>query len=352
MSYIINGRVMTMIKKSFSFFINKVILISLIFVIPLACTAKANKEQYRKKQEQRHASVSRKASGKRRGLQKLSKDPYSGAIVIDNETGRVLFEDNPDVKSYPASMVKLMTLLLILEAVEDKHLSLDDRITVTAEAARMGGSQVYLKEGEIFTVDDLLYALMIQSANDAAVALALYYKGSKEEFVHLMNIRARTLGMKDTVFNSVHGLPPGKGQQPDISTPRDIARLSQEVLRKSRALKYTSTKVYRIRTDIAKPFIMRTHNSLLDTFDGCDGLKTGYFREAGYSIAATAKKDGKRAIAVIFGSFRQNVRDRYARTLLSESLMEMTANRPDHDIQERQGSVFNMRQIRAIREFN
>jgi len=256
-------------------------------------------------------------------LERLSKNPYSGAIVIDAATGKVLFQDRPDVKGYPASVTKLMVLLIILEAVESHHLSLNEPVTVTAEAAKIGGSQVYLKENEVFPVDDLLYALVIQSANDAAAALAIHYAGSKEAFVELMNKRAREIGMKSTVFHTVHGLPPSKRQLPDVSTPRDIARLSQELLKKRNALKYTSTKERTFRGDSAKPFIMRNHNYLLGSMTGCDGLKTGYFHAAGFSVAATASRGRQRAIAVVMGAENRRVRDTKAKEMLGKGLMQL-----------------------------
>ncbi len=257
------------------------------------------------------------------GISVISKNPYLGAVVVDAATGRVLFEDNADVRAYPASMIKLMDLLIILEAVQYGHLTLNDQVTVTAKSARIGGSQVYLKEHEVFTVDELLNALIIQSANDAATALALHYAGTTAAFVDLMNKRAQELGMKDTEFHSVHGLPPGKGDSPDIATPRDMALLCREVLKHPEALKYTSTKVCEFRPDAEQPFIMRTHNHLLASFEGCDGLKTGYFSAGGYSIAATAQKNGLRAIAVVMGSKDYKTRDRNAREILSKGLMEM-----------------------------
>ncbi len=256
----------------------------------------------------------------------VSRNPYAGAIVVDAATGKVLFEDNADAKGYPASVTKLMVLLVILEAVDSHHLSLKERITVTAEAAKIGGSQVYLRENEAFSVDDLLYALMVESANDAATALAIHYAGSKEAFVQLMNKRAQELGMRDTVFHSVHGLPPGKGQLPDVSTPRDFAKLCRELLKRRDALKYTSTKERSFRTDGDKPFVMRNHNKLLKSMNGCDGLKTGYFRAAGYSIAATASKDDQRAVAVVFGSVDARVRDSKTKKMLSEGLMHLVMN--------------------------
>jgi len=256
----------------------------------------------------------------------MSDNPYLGAIVVDAATGKVLFEDNADARGYPASVIKLMVLLVILEAVESNHLTLDEPVVVTAQASRMGGSQVYLKENEVFPVEELLYALIVKSANDAAAALAIHYAGSKDAFVELMNARAQDIGMSDTVFHSVHGLPPGKGQLPDISTPRDIARLCRVLLQKPTVLKYTSTRKRLFRTNAEEPFIMVNHNELLRTMKGCDGLKTGFFYAAGFSLAATATKKDKRAIAVVIGAENQKVRDAKAKRLLAEGLSELVTN--------------------------
>lgn len=258
-------------------------------------------------------------------LPTVARSPYSGAIVIDAATGKVLFEDNADAMGYPASITKLMVLLVILEAVEAHHLTLNEPVRVTAQASKIGGSQVYLKQNEVFTVDDLLYALIVQSANDAATALAIHYAGSKAAFVDLMNKRAQEIGMRNTVFRSVHGLPPGRGQLPDVSTPRDIAVLCQELLRDPNALKYTSTKRRSFRVNAAEPFMMVNHNRLLRTTRGCDGLKTGYFRAAGFSLAATASRNGQRAIAVVLGALNGRVRDTKAKEMLTRGLMELVA---------------------------
>lgn len=268
------------------------------------------------------------ASSPAAALKTMSKHPYAGAIVVDASTGKILFEDNADAKAYPASVTKLMVLLIVLEAVDSHQLSLDEPVKVTAEASKIGGSQVYLKQNEVFPVEELLYALMIQSANDAATALAIHYAGTKAAFVDLMNKRARELGMSSTVFHSAHGLPPGRGQSPDTSTPRDFARLCRKLLKNPKALKYTSAKARPFREDTANPFIMINHNQLLVDLEGCDGLKTGYFRAAGFSIAATAKRKGQRAIAVVFGSVDRRVRDAKTKELLTRGLMELTANPP------------------------
>jgi D-alanyl-D-alanine carboxypeptidase (penicillin-binding protein 5/6) len=253
----------------------------------------------------------------------VSRDPYAGAIVVDAATGDVLFDRNPDVRAYPASVVKMMVLLLILDAVDADHLTLDDPVTVTAASSTIGGSQVYLKDFEVFSVDELLYAMTVMSANDAAVALAIHYMGSKEVFVDLMNKRAKRIGMKDTVFHSVHGLPPGRGQKPDVSTPRDIAKLCRELLKKPDALRYTSTWRRYFRTEAKAPFLLENRNPLIKTMEGCDGFKTGFFYAAGFSIAATAVDDDHRAIAVILGAKSQRVRDRAAERMLKEGLKEL-----------------------------
>jgi D-alanyl-D-alanine carboxypeptidase (penicillin-binding protein 5/6) len=134
--------------------------------------------------------------------------------------------------------------------------------------------------------------------------------------------------MRDTVFRSVHGLPPGKGQLPDVSTPRDIAKLCRELLKKPGALRYTSTRQRPFRTGAAEPFIMRNHNRLLARIEGCDGLKTGYFRAAGFSIAATASRKDQRAIAVVFGASNGRVRDAKAKELLTRGLTELVMSAP------------------------
>jgi len=259
--------------------------------------------------------------------ERISKDPYIGAIVIDAAEGQVLFEDNADAEGYPASMLKLMTLVITLDNINKGSLSLDDQVRITAEASRMGGSQVYLAENEVFTVEELIYALMVQSANDAAVALAIQQAGSKEAFVALMNKKAAEWGMTSTTFQSVHGLPPGRNQLPDKTTARDFALLSRRILEEyPEALKYTSVVEREFRPD--KPFMMRNHNPLLKDFDGCDGLKTGYFRDAGFSIAATAKRNDVRVIAVIIGSRNKQGRNKKARELLATGLMNAPRPKP------------------------
>ena len=252
----------------------------------------------------------------------ISRDPYIGAIAIDANTGQVLFEDNADRPGYPASMLKLMDLFVVLDRVRQGSIRLDDPVQVTKESMSMGGSQVYLDPRERFTVDELLYALMVQSANDAAMALALHVAGTRDGFVRMMNDKAKELGLSPvTRFSSPHGLPPGAGQRPDITTPRDFAKLCRALLAAyPETLKYTATVEKEFRP-APKQFVMRTHNHLLGKVPGCDGLKTGYFSDAGYSIAATAQRGGARVIAVVMGSVSRQVRDAKATELLSRGLL-------------------------------
>src|ERR1035437_10312029 len=194
----------------------------------------------------------------------IARDPWLGAIVLDASTGKVLYEDQADAKGYPASVLKLMDLLIILEKIEQKQLSLQDQVPVSAKASHTGGSRVWLAEKESFTVDEMLYALMIQSANDAAVALAEKVAGSTDAFLEFMNRRAKELGMNSTIFHSVHGLPPGKGQEHDLTTARDLSILCRELLKHPDTLRYTATLERPFRPNVAgKTVIMRSHNHLL-----------------------------------------------------------------------------------------
>lgn len=265
----------------------------------------------------------------------ISQYPYLGAIVVDAATGKVLFEKNADVACFPASVVKLMDFLLILEDVERGTIKLTDPITITAEAAGMGGTQVFLKEHESFALDDMLYALMIQSANDAAVALAISLAGSKPAFVARMNQRATELGLANTRFHSVHGLPPALGQEPDVSTARDLARIGLELVKHKDCLRYTSTVKRGFRNDT---FMMENHNNLLG-LGGCDGLKTGYIKAGGYSIVATASRGDRRVIAAVVGSRGDRdqidmgrARDQATAQLLAEGLAAASAPPPPRPI--------------------
>jgi D-alanyl-D-alanine carboxypeptidase (penicillin-binding protein 5/6) len=229
--------------------------------------------------------------------------PYRGAIVVDARTGKILFENRATTYCYPASVTKLMTMLIVLEQVDAGVIGLNDKVKINREVAGIGGSQIWLDPREMdFTVDDLLYALVVHSANDAARALALHVAGSKEAFVDMMNQRARELGMNATVYHTDHGLPPSDGTQPDISTPYDIALLCLACLRHPDTLRYTSTELKYIR---GGETMLATRNALakrVDGYQGCDGLKTGYHSKGGWSLAATAERNGQRILSVVLGS--------------------------------------------------
>jgi D-alanyl-D-alanine carboxypeptidase (penicillin-binding protein 5/6) len=225
-------------------------------------------------------------------------------------------------------VLKLMDLLIILEKVEHGQLSLQDQVPVSAKSAKTGGSQVWLAEKESFTVDEMLYALMVQSANDSAVALAEKVGGTTDGFVELMNQKAKELGMTSTVCHSVHGLPPGKGQEHDVTTARDLSILCRELLTKHPdTLRYTSTHERPFRPDAGnKTVLMRNHNHLLARVEVCDGLKTGYITQAGYSIAVTASRKGQRVVVVVLDSIDLKTRDSKAAELVAKGFNALSTS--------------------------
>jgi len=223
---------------------------------------------------------------------------FKSAIVIDAETGLVLVAANENKRRQPASMLKMMTELIVLEHLAEDDLKLDEPVKVSAKASKMGGSQVYLKHGEVFSVEEMLHALAIHSANDAAVSLAEHVAGSTDAFIDLMNMRARELGLADTEFHTVHGLPPGWKQKPDVTTARDLSILGRELVKYPQALEWASTKNAPFRDG---KFILTNPNKLVGNYRGLDGLKTGYTGPAGFCVTATAIQKGKRLISVVMG---------------------------------------------------
>ncbi len=271
------------------------------------------------------AAATRKAPGRAR-VPVTARNPYLGAIVVDGAAGRVLFENGADAKGYPASVLKLMDLLILLEKVERHELTLQDPVTASAKASHTGGTRVWLAEKETFTLDEMLYALMVRSANNVAVALAEKVAGSTDGFVELMNRRAKELGMRSTLFHSVHGLPPSAGQQPDITTARNLSILCLELLKHPDTLRYTSTRRRPFRTNVPNKTVdMTTHNHLLGHLEGCDGLKTGFISAAGYSIAVTAARHGQRVITVVLDSTDRRVRDAKAAELTAKGFATLAA---------------------------
>jgi len=234
---------------------------------------------------------------------------FAGAIVLEAESGRTLFEENADVSNPPASMTKLMTFAVLHDKLAEGNLTLQTVVHVNNEDARMGGTQVYLDPRESFPVEELIYAMMIQSANDAAHALARTAAGSVDAFVDLMNAKARALGMNNTVFRTPHGLPPRSRHvaDGDLTTPRDFAKLCRYLVTQTDILKYTSVRERMFGTARATGGMkMLNHNKLLGKVDGVDGLKTGFTDSAGYCLSATAQRNGRRVIVVIMGAFGPN----------------------------------------------
>lgn len=231
---------------------------------------------------------------------------YKGAVVMDAATGNVLFERNADEISPPASMTKLMTFAVLFDKLQTGAVTLATPVRITVDDARMGGTEVFLDPRETFSVEELIYAMMIQSANDAAHALARFAAGSPAAFVELMNAKARELGMTHTTFRTPHGLPPDNRRiaDGDLTTPRDFAVLCRHVLLKTDVLRYTSVRERDFGPSRPKgPQHMVNHNKLLGRVAGVDGLKTGYTQGAGYCLSATAQRNGRRIIVVIMGSF-------------------------------------------------
>lgn len=255
-------------------------------------------------------------AAKPRGASGGAAGPGTSAwITINAATGDVLASQEPDRPGAPASMTKMMLALLVMEAIRDGQLKLTDPIPTSPLASKMGGSQVYLKQGEAFPVEDMMAALLIGSANDAAVALAERLAGSVPGAVRRMNERAAVLKLASTRFASVHGLPPGPGQEGDVTTPRDMARLSQELVKFPEILRWTSTPEAPFRQGA---FVLQNSNHLIGRFPGADGLKTGHFREAGYSVTATATRGNLRLITVVMGAPTNRARFEEAARLLEE----------------------------------
>ncbi|AUM64703.1 MULTISPECIES: D-alanyl-D-alanine carboxypeptidase family protein [Brevibacillus] len=228
------------------------------------------------------------------------------AILMEADSGTILFEKNAHEKLPPASITKVMTLLLIFEAMERGEVKLTDKVRTSERAASMGGSQIFLQPGEEMTVEDMVKGIAIASGNDAAVAMAEHIGGTEEAFIKKMNERAAQLGLKNTHFINCNGLP-----SPDhYTTASDIAIMSRELLKHEIITKYTGIYQDYLRKDSASPFWLVNTNRLVRFYDGVDGLKTGYTSEAKFCITATAKRKNMRVIAVVLGEPDTKVRNK------------------------------------------
>lgn len=216
-------------------------------------------------------------------------------MLMEKTTGQVLYAVNEHQQLEPASVTKVMTMLLVMEALESGKISLDETVTASARAAGQGGSQIYLKENEQMTVEEMLKSVAVASANDCAVALAEHLAGSEEAFVAQMNQRAAELGMSNTHFVNCNGLPaPGH-----VSTARDIALMSRQLIRHKDIFNYTTIWMDSVRDGA---FGLTNTNRLIRTYDGMTGLKTGYTKTAGYCLSATAERQGLSLVAVALGA--------------------------------------------------
>ena len=233
------------------------------------------------------------------------------AVLMEASTGEVLYAHNESEALPPASVTKVMTLLLVMEAIESGALNYTDMVTASANAASMGGSQIYLKEGETMSVEDLLKSVVIASANDAAVALAEHIAGSEEAFVAQMNERARELGMSSTNFENTNGLD--DTVENHVTSAMDIAIMSRELIKHKKILEYSSTWMDTIRDG---SFGLTNTNRLVRFYNGATGLKTGSTSKAKFCISATASRDGMELICVIMGAETRDVRNAEAKTLL------------------------------------
>ena len=275
----------------------------------------------------------------------VRRTPYQGAISVDAADGRVIFEDRADAKCCPASVTKLMTLLLVLEDMHAMKYSTVDEVTATVRCTREKPRVCGLKPGMRITVDELLFAMLVHSANDAAVLLAEHSTartadrairgGDLQAFVLRMNEKAKALGMASTSFVTPNGFPPphGSGKPYDTSTARDLVKLARALVKYSEIYRWTSAKTYTMKTITnreGQPVKFLNHNNILrmdkkkivnaQGESEVDGLKTGYAEYCGSSIILTGKRNGHRAIVVVVGSETSKLRDEHARRLMISAL--------------------------------
>lgn len=242
-------------------------------------------------------------------------------VLIEAKTGTILFEKEKDTKMAPASVTKIMTLLLTMEAIESGKLNYNDKLKTSTHASQMGGSQIWLKENEEMSVNDLLKAACIASANDAATSLAEHIGGSQEVFVKMMNDKAAELGMTNTVFKN----PTGLDAEGHLTTAYDIALMSRELLKHKDITKYTSTWMDTLREGTTE--LVNT-NKLVRFYKGCTGLKTGTTSGAGSCVSVSATRDGMELIAVVMGCTTSKDRFNSARTLLDYGFANFSVYKP------------------------
>lgn len=330
----------------------RVIVIALALLVGTTCLAKAAPKKAPRQQVRRAPVVKvapapantdplRPATLVKKVPDSVCCDPFVGAVSVDADDGSTLFSCRPDRKGYPASVTKLMTLLVVMDEIKAGRLMFSERLVASNLAVRQQPSICGIRQGQSMTVSDLCASLMVKSANDAAVVLAERVGGAYlpaaanqtseakvARFVQLMNARAQSLGMESTLFTSPNGLPPTRFEKRahDTSTAGDLVKLGREVVRYPEILRYTSMATCTITGGDGKQLTFENHNPFVSggryvkRMPECDGLKTGYTNAAGSSIMLTAAKSGRRVVVVVLGSASAETRDLEAKRLLSDAL--------------------------------
>ena len=250
-----------------------------------------------------------------------------GAVLMDVATGTVLYEKNPHERLSPASVTKVMTMLLIMEAIDSGRIGWDDTVTASEAAAAKGGSQIYLKVGETMTVRDLVKSIAVSSANDAACAMAEHIAGSESAFVSLMNQRAKELGMNDTNFVNCTGLDDAEEARDHLTSAYDIALMSRQLLKNHPdIMKFTTIWMDSVRNGT---FGLSNTNKLVRFYEGCTGLKTGYTSGAGFCLSASARREGLDLIAVVLGSETSQARFSACKSMLDYGFANFAVVAPE-----------------------
>ena len=255
--------------------------------------------------------------------------PAKGAVLMDAATGTVLYEQNAHEKLHPASVTKVMTMLLVMEALDQGKITLTDTVTASESAAAKGGSQIYLKVGEQMTVETLLKSVAVASANDAACALAEHLAGSEAAFVQKMNQRAKELKMEDTHFVNCTGLDDGEDAKNHLTSAYDIALMSRQLLYYHPSVKnYTTIWMDTVRDGT---FGLSNTNKLVRFYSGCTGLKTGYTSQAGFCLSASAMREDMELIAVVLGCSTSQERFSACKSMLDYGFANYALIQPDVD---------------------
>lgn len=235
------------------------------------------------------------------------------AILIEASTGEVIYSKNENERRSPASMTKMMSLILIMEEIENNNLKLNEKIRISNNASSMGGSQIFLEENELIKVEDLIKGISMASANDAVVVLAERIAGSETTFVYKMNQKAKALGLKNTYFKNSTGLD----IEGHYSSAKDMSIIAKELIKHKKILEYSSKYESYLREKSNKKFWLVNTNKLIKSYEGMDGLKTGYTKNAGYCLTSTAKRNNQRLISVIMGEETSKIRNKETEDLLN-----------------------------------